>query len=176
MAMDKKDDWLKEFTEFSNAESVQVSPSVFENIKMRLFPNPWMVFGKVTAIHMVVGFLSLAICDQFGLNPFQTEQPLTHWFMQVAGHNFCMLLCGTFFIATTYWLANLVLTLEELESVRRHKWLQTAVIGFISIAAFYFFGAKLVATFVILWMIGAILGGFLSIESSYRFRRRLAWG
>lgn len=173
MAFNNKKEWLKEFTEFSNIDTteVQVPTSAFENLKKRLFPNPWIVLGKVTAIHTVIGFLSLAVCNQFGLNPFNTDQSLTNWFMKVAGHNFCMLLCGTFFMATTYLLANLFLNLEELESIRRYEWLQTGIIGLVSLAAFYFFGAELVGTFAVLWMLGALFGGFLSIEGSYRLRR-----
>tara|TARA_B110001454_G_scaffold219192_1_gene251140 strand:- start:23432 stop:23965 length:534 start_codon:yes stop_codon:yes gene_type:complete len=169
-------EWLKEYTEFStiNTDQVQVPRSTFTQIKNRLFPNPWIVFGKVTTIHVVVGFMSLAVCNQFGLNPFDTQQSLTNWFMKVAGHNFCMLLCGLFFMATTYMFANLFLSLEELESIKRYEWLQTGVIGLASLAAFYFFGAELVGTFVVLWIVGAMIGGFVSIEGSYRLRRSRA--
>lgn len=178
MAFNDKEEWLKEFTEFSNidAKNVEVPGSIFLNLRHRLFPNPWIVFGKVAVLHFIVGFLSLAICNQFGLNPFQTEQSLTDWFMRMGGHNLCMLLCGAFFMATTYLLANFLLTLEELESVRRYEWLQTGVTGLVSIAAFYFFGAELVATLVALWIAGALIGGFLSIEGSYLIRRSMTWG
>lgn len=178
MAFNDKDRWLKEFTEFSEIDTnlVDVPKSIFPRLRAQLFPNPWSVFGKVAVLHVIVGFFSLAICNQFGLNPFQTEQSLTDWFMKMGGHNFCMLLCGTFFMATTYLLANFILTLEELEAVRRHEWLQTGIIGLISLAAFYFFGAELVSAFVALWITGALIGGFLSIEGSYRLRRIIAWG
>lgn len=169
-------EWLTEFTEFSNisVDQMQVPQSTFARIKNRLFPNPWKVFGKVIGIHAVVGFMSLAVCNQFGLNPFQTQQSLTEWFMKIAGHNFCMLLCGLFFMATTYLLANLFLNLEELEAIKRNEWLQTGIIGLASLAAFYFFGAELVGTFVILWIVGVLLGGLLCIECSYRVRRAFA--
>ncbi|MGE3759265.1 MAG: hypothetical protein AB7H97_15985, partial [Pseudobdellovibrionaceae bacterium] len=87
MASGQKNEWLKEFTEFSNVrtDEIQVPASAFKNLKKQLFPNPYVVFGKVTAIHAVVGFLSLAVCNQFGLNPFLTEQSLTDWFMRIAG-------------------------------------------------------------------------------------------
>lgn len=177
MTFTNKEEWLKEFTEFSNinAEDVQVPSSALVNLKRRLFPNPWIVFGKVTGLHAVVGFFSLAICNQFGLNPFETSQSLTNWFMKVAGHNLCMLLCGVFFMATTYLLANLFLNLEELEAIRRHEWLQSGIMGLVSLAAFYFFGAELVGTFTFLWIIGALIGGYLSIEGSYRCRRTLSY-
>ncbi|MGE4234692.1 MAG: hypothetical protein AB7F43_15390, partial [Bacteriovoracia bacterium] len=61
-----------------------------------------------------------------------------------------------------------------LESIKRHQWLQTGVIGLTSLAAFYFFGAELVATFAGLWILGALLGGFFAIEGSYRIRRSFA--
>ncbi len=176
MAFGNKEEWLKEFIEFSEmkADQIQVPESAFAKLKKRIFPNPWMVFSKVTAIHVVIGFLSLAVCNQFGLNPFQTNQSLTNWFMKIAGHNFCMLLCGTFFMATTYLLANLFLNLEELESIKRYEWLQTGIIGLASLAAFYFFGAELVGTVTALWIVGAFIGGYVSIEGSYRFRRSLS--
>lgn len=173
----EESNWLTEFAEFSNVATgeVNVPNSSFFQIKKRIFPNPWLVFGKVSLIHALVGFVSLLFCNQFGLNPFQTNQSLTNWFMKIAGHNLCMLLCGTFFMSTTYILANLFLKLEEFESIKRHEWLQTSFIGILSLAAFYFFGAELVGTFVGLWIVGALIGGYLSVEGSYRIRRRLAW-
>lgn len=176
MDLGKKNDWLKEFTEFSNitTDGSPVSASSYATLKKRLFPDPWVVFGKVLAIHAVVGSLSLVVCNQFGLNPFQTQQSLTDWFMRVAGHNFCMFLCGTFFMMTTYLLANLFLSLEEVEAIKRYEWLQTGIIGLVSLVSFYFFGAELVGTFMLLWIVGAFLGGFLSIEGSYRVRRWLS--
>lgn len=166
-----KENWLKEYTEFNNSEEASVPPTIFSALKKRLFPNPWMVFGKVLAIHAGVGFLSLGICHQFGLNPFGTEYSLMNWFMKVGGHNFCMVACGIFFMMTTYLLANLILNLEELETFRRHEWLQTGVLGLVSLAAFYFFGAELVATFAGLWILGAFIGALLALEGSYQIRR-----
>ncbi|MBK9324256.1 MAG: hypothetical protein IPM97_15135 [Bdellovibrionaceae bacterium] len=173
MQSDDKKTWLKEYTEFAESDSgnVTVPPSLFENLRKRIFPNPWKVFAKMFAIHGVVGFLSLGICNQFGLNPFQTEYSLMNWFMKIAGHSFCMVFCGVLFMATSFLLANFFLSLEELESIKRHQWLQTSVIGLTSLAAFYFFGAELVATFAGLWILGALLGGFFAIEGSYRLRR-----
>lgn len=163
--------WQKEFLEFSSVEQSEVPNSILENVRKRLFPNPWMVFAKVLGIHAVVGTLSLAICAQFGLNPFQTGGSLAQWFMQFGGHEICMVGCGLFFMSATYLVANGILSFEELETVRRFEWLQLGVTGLFSLAAFHFFGAELVVTFAILWLLGAFIGGFLSIEGSYRVRR-----
>ena len=176
MQSDDKKTWLKEYTEFaeSNSDNIKERPSLFEKLKQRIFSNPWKVFSKLLSIHGVVGFLSLGICHQFGLNPFQTEYSLMDWFMKVGGHSFCMVFCGVLFMMTSLLLANFFLSLEELESIKRHQWLQTGVIGLTSLAAFYFFGAELVAAFAGLWILGAFIGAFAAIEGSYHFRRLLA--
>ena len=170
-----KNEWLKDYTEFSqiDASNVRVSEDLFKIVRSRLFPNPWVIFAKTAVLHGIVGFSSLAICNQFGLNPFQTNQSLTTWFMKTGGHNVCMLLCGLFFMATTYLLSNFFLSLEELESVRRYEWLQIGIFGLVSLAAFHFFGADIVAVFAILWGLGAMIGGYLSIEGSYQLRKIL---
>jgi hypothetical protein len=169
-----KDLWMKEFQEFSqiNSESVKVPAALFQTVKNRLFPNPWKVFGKIAGIHALVGFFSLGICNQFGLNPFNTTYSLSEWFMRTGGHSVCMVFCGVFFIATTYLLANIILNLEELEAVRKYEWLQTGILSIGSLAAFYFFGGEIILSFGLLWILGAFLGGLLSIEGSYRLRRQ----
>lgn len=169
-----KEAWLKEYTEFVKSDGAAVPAEIFKSLKSKLFPSPWKVFGKILGIHSVVGFLSLGICNQFGLNPFGTEHSLMNWFMRVGGHNFCMVACGVFFMTTTYLIANMILNLEELETIRRYEWLQTGVLGLVSLAAFYFFGAELIATFAGLWILGAFIGAFAAIEGSYRLRRQLA--
>lgn len=169
----ESNNWQAEFADYAKplSDSVQLPSGILEQIKQRIFPNPWKVFAKVSVIHASVGFLSLAVCNQFGLNPFQTQQILTDWFMRIAGHHFCMLLCGVFFAASTFLLGNLFLTLEEFATIQRSAWLQSMVIGLFSLAAFYFFGAQLVGTLVGLWFLGLLLGAFVSIEGSYRLRR-----
>ena len=174
--MDLKDKsvWIKELQEFSEVQtqSTKVPPTLFHNLKKRLFPSPWKVFRKISVIHAFVGFLSLGICNQFGLNPFNTTYSLSEWFMKAGGHGVCMVFCGIFFVAATYLLSNLILTLEEIESIRKYQGLQIGILSLGSLAAFYFFGGELVLSFTILWFLGALLGGFISIEGSYFLRRQ----
>lgn len=166
-------EWVQEFNEFCDeSNNVEVPSHLFNKIKAKLFPNPWKVFSKIAFIHGIVGFLSLGICNQFGLNPFNTSYSLSDLFMKTAGHNFCMLACGILFISTTYLFSNIFLTLEEYESIRKYEWLQLGVLSLASLASFYFFGAELVGTFVGLWLLGAVIGGVLSIEISFKIRQQ----
>lgn len=173
-----KQSWLQEFREFLDidAANVEVPATISQAVHSRLFPNPITVFTKIVFIHIIVGFLSLGFCHQFGLNPFNTQTSLADWFMNVGGHGFCMLACGVVFMMTTYLLANLFLNLEELEAIRRHKWLEIGTLSLVSLALFYFFGAQLVFMFAFLWVLGALIGGWLSLEGSYIFRRALTNG
>lgn len=175
MTMEDKKNWQTEFKEFLeiDTKSFSVPKELFTKLKTRLFPNPWLVFGKVALMHVIFGLLSLSVCNQFGLNPFGTDFSLSDWFMKIGGHPLCMSLCGVLFMGSTYVFSNFFLTLEELESVKRHKWLQTGIFSLVSLAAFYFFGAQLVASITILWLLGALIGGVLSVEFSYRLRQ--AW-
>lgn len=171
-----KDQWIKEFEEFSqgSSETLQVPPSLYSKIKKRLFPSPWKVFGKIASIHALVGFLSLGLCTQFGLDPFNTTYSLSEWFMKVGGHNICMIFCGVFFISMTYLLANMLLNLEEFEAIRKYGWLQVGILSLGSLAAFHFLGGEIVASFGLLWLVGAFFGGIISIEGSYLVRRQVA--
>lgn len=173
MEQKEKENWMKEFSEFEQASS-EVPAGLFSSLTAKLFPNPWKVFGKVAGLHVLVGTFSLAICNQFGLNPFNTPYSLADLFMKTAGHSFCMVGCGIVFVSLTYVLANIFLTLEELESIRKYEWLQIGILSMGSLAAFYFLGAELVGTFAGLWLAGALVGGFLAIEGSFRFRKQLS--
>lgn len=168
----KKNDfenWMQEFSDFSM--SADVPSNLLVNIKKVIFPNPWRVFFKVAGTHAVVGFFSLSFCNQFGLNPFNSQFTLTDLFMEFGGHNFCMLACGLLFASMTYLVSNAFLAIEELESIKRYEWLQLAILLVGSLAAFYYFGAALGGTVVLFWLLGAFLGGALSLGLSLRLRR-----
>ncbi|MCB0392920.1 MAG: hypothetical protein KDD25_00080, partial [Bdellovibrionales bacterium] len=93
-------EWLNDFNEFVNSEGVEVPSGVtdrlFLKVRSDLNPSSWLVFFKLLGIHTVVGTLSLAICNQFDLNPFRTGFSLSDYFMKF-GHSTCMFLCGLIF-------------------------------------------------------------------------------
>lgn len=111
---------------------------------------------------MMVGFLSLSICHQFGLNPFQTDKSLAEWFMGVGGHNLCMVLCGLLFQSLGILLAGVYISQEEVQVLRKNQLVQLPALGFVSLILFAIFGAQLVLQFAALWLFGAIVGGCLA--------------
>src|SRR3989344_2155960 len=119
--------WLEEFKEFVEAEGVPVPRDVSENLLKRiradLSLSAWVVFSKLLGIHLVVGTLSLAICSQFGLNPFRTNFSLSEYFMKF-GDSTCMVLCGVLFIGLTIMLGQWFLRREELFVLSKNAPLQ----------------------------------------------------
>ena len=168
-------DPMGDFEDFMKLEANQfVDSQLRVRIERRLFPSRWLTFGKLLAIHFVVGFLSLAICHQFALNPFATKFSLADLVMSIGGHSFCMIFCGFFFMSSTYLFANFILSLEEFETIRRSGALQLFILTSLSLVGFVSFGGHVIATVAILWLLGALCGGLLSLELSYRLRAALA--
>ena len=161
-------EWLEDFKDFvsSKASPVpeEVSQSILSRIYQELHPSAWLVFAKLLAIHSVVGTLSLAICDQFGLNPFRTGFSLADYFMRL-GHSVCMVLCGILFIGLTVTLSRFVLKTEEFSVLSKNAPLQVFSLSVLSLAAFIGFGADILLGIGLLWLIGALFGGILTAKS-----------
>ncbi len=160
-----------EFREFcDNTDSLQTN-DLFILIKKKLFPSPKLVFIKLLSIHFVVGYLSLAICSQFGLNPFHSSVTLMDYFMKIGGHSFCMFACGLFFMSTTYLSSNAILSLEEIEVFNKFKHIKNSILIFTSLVVFYFMGAHLSIAIAALWLTGALIGSYSITYLNLKFRK-----
>ena len=118
--------------------------------------NPLLLFFQIG-----IGFLSLSVCHQFGINPFGTETSLDHWMMTVGGHRACMMGCGILFISLSLLSAGYFLTIEEINALKRTQFLQTLVLGLISLSLFSLLGAALVMELAGLWLLGGVIGGYI---------------
>ena len=164
-------EWLEDFKEFVQAEGTPVPKDVSDNILNRILadmnPSAWVVFSKLFGIHLVVGTLSLAVCNQFGLNPFHTNFSLSDYFMKF-GHSACMVFCGVLFIGLTIMLGKLFLRREELLVLSRNAPLQVFGLSVFSMVAFIAFGAEVVLGIGVLWFIGAMVGGVVATKMIVR--------
>ncbi len=167
-------EWMNEYSEFLNVEEIRVprelNQKVLGSIQALLNPSAWNVFAKLLGIHLVVGFFSLAVCHQFGMNPFGTTRSLSGWFMDMWGHSVCMIGCGVIFVSFSILAAGYFLTVEEVKALRRTEFLQTLALGVVSLGIFAAFGSELALAFAGLWMLGALMGGFLATEVVWRVR------
>lgn len=165
--MNKNKEWLNDYNDFLSCDCQppkNTSDQVLRSIGKLIKPSPYNVFSKVLGIHVVIGVLSLSICHQFGLNPFNTERSLADWFMTVGGHHFCMVLCGVISIALSVLAAGLFLTVEEVRAFRKTEILQFLTLGILTLGSFALFGAEVTIGFGGLWLLGLFLGGFATTE------------
>ncbi len=169
-----KENLLNEYEEFLMTENIEVPTElkrrVFIKIGHLIKPKAVFVFCKVLAIHLIVGFFSLSICHQFGMNPFRTEFSLEEWFMRSGGFGICMFACGTLFVSLSLMTAGYFLTIEEVRALRRTALLQSLSLGIISLGLFTAFGIEMAATIAALWLAGGLVGGLLTTETVWRLR------
>jgi len=167
-------EWMSEYSEFLNAKETPVphelNQKVLGNIQALLNPSAWNVFAKLLGIHLVVGFFSLAVCHQFGMNPFGTTRSLSDWLMDMWGHSVCMIGCGVLFVGLSIAAAGYFLTVEEVKVLRRTEFLQAFALGVVSLGIFAAFGSELALAFAGLWLLGALMGGFLATEVVWKVR------
>jgi hypothetical protein len=100
----------------------------------------------------------LAICNQFGITPFQTGFSLSDYFMKF-GHSTCMFLCGVLFLSLSLLICRSLVLPEELRVLRKNVWLQVFGLSMISLGVFAAFGAHITLAIGVLWLTGAMLGG-----------------
>lgn len=172
---DHSDKWLHDYQEFLDEENTSVpqeqTTAVFNKIAPLIKPSAISVFSKILGVHLVTGFLSLAVCHQFGLNPFQTQYSLADWFMKVGGHHLCMLGCGLTFVSISLLFSGYFLTLEEIKALKRTELLQNLTLGLISIGIFLSFGVEMALGIGALWLLGALIGGFLATTVVWKIKK-----
>ena len=163
-----------DFEDFINSSNTQVPGHVKQKTQSTvhglLNPKSEIIFLKILGIYLVIGFLSLSICHQFGVNPFQTEWSLDRLLMSFGGHQICMLICGILFVGVSLLVSGYFLTLEEVLVLRRHQVLHILTLGLISIGLFAAFGAELILSIGIIWLVGGFIGGVVAITTLWRLK------
>ncbi|MBY0552957.1 hypothetical protein K2P97_00415 [bacterium] len=165
----KNNEWLNDYQDFLNSENAQVPKDINSDLMLKMHslinPSALVVFIKILAIHLVTGFLSLSVCHQFGLNPFNTNYSLADWFMDVGGYSVCMIGCGVTFVSISLFAAGYFLTIEEVKALKRTEFLQNLTLGLISLGLFSAVGAELAVGMAGLWLLGSLIGGFVATQT-----------
>ncbi len=167
-------EWVEDFQEFVRSEGAPVpkemSKALFARVQKDLNPSTLMIFAKLLGVHTVVGTLSLAICNQFDINPFRTGFSLSNYFMKF-GHSTCMFLCGVLFVGLSLLMTRAVIRPEELRVLRKNVLLEIFGLSMISLGVFAAVGAEFTFAVGVLWLIGAMLGGTAVVMAPCRFAK-----
>lgn len=171
---ERRTGWERDFVDFLSTEDLPPPAAVTKKVVNRtssfLHPSPWQVFNKLAIIVLGVSLMNLAICPQFGLSYFRNPGLVQYFMMLGLGHLGCNVICGCFFIATALLVAVIILRPEELRVLRKTKFLQITAVSALTLSAFVALGADVFLPIGTAWLIGAIVGGVLTIEAGYWIR------
>lgn len=153
----------------SEKNSNGIDEKILNNIKERLNPDLKVILLKIFIIHLLTAIVTLSICPQYGIQFFKTSFNLMPIFMKLGNH-FCDFVCGTFFTATSFFTALFIISRDELRVLRFHKNLTIGLIILSSIGFFLIMAPPLFFEFSLLWILGAVIGSYLTVELGVKFQ------
>lgn len=167
------DNWTKEFSKFLETDPVavpnEIGAPVLHQVEQDLNPSPWRVFRKAGLIQVVMGFITLLFCPQFGLS-LTGIHGIMHVFMRY-GDTACMFGCGLLFAGSSLLVSSIALSPDEVRAFRKHRTLQFALLGLLTMGTFLCLGAEVWETLTLVWLAGYFLGGIASLELGWMARR-----
>ena len=81
-----------------------------------------------------------------------------------------MLGCGVVFTGGSLLMVSAILRTEEIKVLRQHQILSLTSLATLSLSAFICLGADLIATMTLVWIIGAVIGGFSGLQIGWKIR------
>lgn len=172
----KEDVLMEEYSEFINSPGVNppadLDDKIINFVKSELDPNGWLVFSKLSLLHLLGGLLTLSFCPQFGVNIFGSDYGLTRYLFKLGPYG-CTAACGALFIGITIILASLFLTQDEMKKIRKYLPLQLVAIALLSLGAFIMLDAVILFSFGAAWIAGGLIGGMAIFETGLFVRKNV---
>lgn len=176
--MEKKKDnlseWMSGFSEFLNADSVSPPAHLNERIgnlvHQLLNPSSLLVFGKLAVIAALASSVSLFFCPQFG---YGTRGPGLMMFLMDISPLLCHFGCGVLFVGVGVFVSTFVLRQEELRVLKETKYLQVSALSASMLGMFLCFGSQGFFTMELMWLLGGIVGGLVSVYGGSMIRSLL---
>jgi hypothetical protein len=164
---------MKDFLEFSEANSVSPSQAVSEKILNKvskdLDPALSQILFKVFFVYLVAGAFTLLFCPQFGIN-LTGGMGLMSLFMRL-GEGPCMLACGGFFMASGSMFAVLVLRPEDLRKLRKAEWIWVPLLSLVLMSSLVCLGGEFLLSVALFWLAGSVVGGIATLEAGWILRK-----
>lgn len=166
--------WNDDFNDFMTISEVRpplaAGEEIFTLVHRDLNPTLLQVLGKLAAVHVVAGSLSLLLCVQFGMG---RGYSLMNYFMRL-GDVACFALCGAIFMGLTALVAGWILSAAEMKKIRSSAYSPIALLGLASLFVFFLFGAEIAFNTALIWLLGVLLAGVLVTEAHLGTRHRAA--
>ncbi len=163
------DQLQKDWEEFKNLESNELPKMLERDTKDRviemLTPPKHVLFGKLALVQAFIGTLTLLFCPQFKFS-LTANDDLYHYFHYTFGHYGCMVACGALFLGSGMIFAGFLLNDDEIRSIRKSRTLFISAISGASLTIFMLIGAEVYLDMALYWIVGTLVGGLLSFETS----------
>jgi len=162
------DELQKEWQEFTNSTS-QIPSDLVSNlqnqINEKLNPAKHILFAKLALVQAFIGTLTLLFCPQFKFSLTANDQ-LYHYFHYTFGHYGCMVACGALFLGSGMIFAGFILNEDEIRNIKKSRTLFISAISGASLTIFMLIGAEVYLDMAMYWIVGTLIGGLLSFETS----------
>jgi hypothetical protein len=162
------DELQKEWQEFTNSTSQvpnELKQSVHLKIAEKLNPAKHILFSKLALIQAFIGTLTLLFCPQFKFSLTANDR-LYHYFHYTFGHYGCMVACGALFLGSGMIFAGFLLNEDEIRNIKKSRTLFISAISGASLTIFMLIGAEVYLDMALYWIVGTLVGGLLSFETS----------
>ncbi len=161
------------------AQPKHLSFLIQEEVRRDLNPGISSVLMKVLTIHALVSLISLSLCSQFGFQVFPLFD-LMNLFMKFAGSTSCMLFCGAIYLGLSSLALGLFLRPQDVEMIRRHRFLQLTFLSGVSLGIFLCLGTSVLFIPAVVWLAGAVIGGVTTLELGWfvrsQYRKQVTYG
>ncbi len=163
----------KDYNEFKNSQGTtppkELDQKILGAVHRELAPSHQRVFFKLVLVQAFIGTLTLLFCPQFDFS-LTSNHEIFHYFHHTFGPVACMAVCGSLFIGSGAIFASYILTLSEINQIRKSRFLYYAAISGISLLLFILLGADIYLNIAIAWFIGATVTGMALMELNRLFR------
>lgn len=164
---------LKEFCNFVDAKQVapsaSVEPKIMQMVEHDLYPSQWLVFIKLFFIESFAGGATLFVCPQFGFG-FGEHNTLIHTLHEALTPFLFYITCGFFFVFLGAALSGLLLSYDEIRSIKRSKYIYYVLYSLIASLIFFTLGAEILLLSTTAWVLGSIMGNSCGFELVSRIR------
>jgi len=167
---------LKEFCDFVEAApmepSSQTDALIRQKVEAVMYPRQWLVYGKFFSLEVFAGMVTLFICPQFGLG-FAEHNEFLHRLHVVLNPFFFYMACGLFFVVFGAAISALLLSYDEIQSIRKSKYIYFLIYALSLYFIFFMLATEIMWMSLLPWILGVILGNSFSFSLVSRLRFRL---
>ena len=159
----KNHQW-REFIDFAKARPepvpARLDSALMNRVREDLQPSQHRILGKFTAAQVLAGLATLTVCPQFGFG-FGGHNAFLHSFHATAGPVLYYMLCGAIFMVFGALAVPLLLTRDELRTVRRTKYAFYLGYSLLAYMALTLLGDESFHVHGLCWLAGALAGNSL---------------